>query len=60
MGEKIWIRISQIQDGGGVTILRKFFSKFHIFLNDGFPKDFKGWDGRSRFIQLQIGVFLLF
>ena len=37
MGEKIWIRISQIQDGGGVTILRKFFSKFYIFLNDGFP-----------------------
>ena len=23
--------------GGGVTILRKFFSKFYIFLNDGFP-----------------------
>ena len=36
MGEKIWIRISQIQDGG-VTILRKFFSKSYIFLNDGFP-----------------------
>ena len=37
MGEKISIRIFQIQDGGGVTILRKFFSKFYIFLNDGFP-----------------------
>ena len=24
--------------GGGVTILRKFFSKFLFFLNDGFPK----------------------
>ena len=36
MDEKIWIRISQIQDGG-VTILRKFFSKSYIFLNDGFP-----------------------
>ena len=23
--------------GGGVTILRKFFSKFLFFLNDGFP-----------------------
>ena len=37
MGEKISIRISQIQDGG-VTILRKFFSKFYIFLNDSFPQ----------------------
>ena len=41
MGEKIWIRISQIQDGGGVTILRKFFSKFLFFLNDGFPEDMR-------------------
>ena len=38
MGKKIWIRISQIQDGRGVTILRKFFSKFQKILNDGFPK----------------------
>ena len=37
-GKKIWIRISQIQYGGGVTILWKFFIKFRYFLNDGFPK----------------------
>ena len=36
MGEQIWTRISQIQDGG-VTILRKFFLKIPFFLNDGFP-----------------------
>ena len=41
MCEKIWIRISQIQDEGGVTILRKFFSKFLFFLNDGFPEDMR-------------------
>ena len=42
MGEKIWIRISQIQDGGGggAPFLKKFFSKNYIFLNDGFPKLF--------------------
>ena len=38
---KIWIRISQIQHGGGGTILWKFFIKFRFFLNDGFPKFLK-------------------
>ena len=38
-GKKIWIRISQIQyGGGGGAILWKFFVKFRFFFKDGFPK----------------------
>ena len=36
MGEKIWIRISQIQDGG--HHFEKVFLKVSFFLDDGFPK----------------------
>ena len=35
---KIWIRISQIQDGGGGHHFVKVFHKILFFLNDGFPK----------------------
>ena len=37
MGEQIWIRISQIQDGGGHHF-EKVFLKISFFLNDGFRK----------------------
>ena len=38
MGEKNLNKdFSNTRRGGGFTILRKFFSKFYIFLNDGFP-----------------------
>ena len=38
MGEKNLNKdFSNTRRGGGVTILRKFFSKFLFFLNDGFP-----------------------
>ena len=38
MGEKIWIRISQIQDGGEGSPFWESFSQNSFFLNDGFPK----------------------
>ena len=39
MGEKNLNKdFSNTRRGGGDTILRKFFSKTYIFLNDGFPK----------------------
>ena len=37
MGEKNLNKDFPNTRRGGVTILRKFFSKFYIFLNDGFP-----------------------
>ena len=37
MGEKNLNKDFSNTRRGGVTILRKFFSKFYIFLNDGFP-----------------------